>query len=206
MTSTERISTAPARPINVVDGVRQSTALVYLTAPVRSRPNLAIVGEVNVDRVLLDGKRAVGVLAADGTIYRAGEVILSGGSYGSAAILLRSGIGPAADLRSLGIEVAADLPVGRRLHDQPFFFNAYALAPDYQQVSPAIGSLLWTASSEAVGDELDLHITATHPQRRAKRRAFVHALTPPHGRHPSQPQCPREQARAGRRPCSFPGC
>jgi len=130
---------------------------------VRSRPNLAIVGEVNVDRVLLDGKRAVGVLAADGAIYRAGEVILSGGRYGSAAILLRSGIGPAADLRSLGIEVAADLPVGRRLHDQPFFFNAYALAPDYQQVSPAIGSLLWTASSEAVGDELDLHITATHP-------------------------------------------
>ena len=152
-----------ADPVNVVDGVRQNTALVYLTAPVRSRPNLAIAGGVNVDRVLLDGKRAVGVLAADGTIYRAGEVILSGGSYGSAAILLRSGIGPAADLRSLGIEVAADLPVGRRLHDQPFFFNVYALASDYQQVSPAVGSLLWTASSEAVGDELDLHIAVTHP-------------------------------------------
>jgi choline dehydrogenase len=149
-------------PVNVVDGVRQSTALTYLTAPVRNRPNLTIVGELNVDRVLFNRERAVGVLAADGTVYRSGEVILSGGTYGSAAILLRSGVGPAAQLRSLGIEVAADLPVGRRLHDQPFFYNAYALAPQHLQTTPAVGSLLWTASTEAIGDELDLHITATH--------------------------------------------
>jgi choline dehydrogenase len=129
---------------------------------VRNRPNLTIVGELNVDRVLFNGERAVGVLAADGTVYRSGEVILSGGTYGSAAILLRSGVGPAAQLRSLGIEVAADLPVGRRLHDQPFFYNAYALAPQHLQTTPAVGSLLWTASTEAIGDELDLHITATH--------------------------------------------
>ena len=89
-------------------------------------------------------------------------MILSGGTYGSAAILLRSGVGPATDLRSLGIEVVADLPVGQRLHDQPFFFNAYALAPEHLQMTPAVGSLVWTASSEANGDELDLHITATH--------------------------------------------
>jgi choline dehydrogenase len=149
-------------PVTVVDGVRQSTALTYLTAPVRNRPNLTIVGEVNVDRVLFNGERAVGVLAADGTVYRSDEVILSGGTYGSAAILLRSGVGPAAELRSLGIEVAADLPVGRRLHDQPFFYNAYALAPDHLRMTPAVGSLLWTASTGAIGDELDLHITATH--------------------------------------------
>lgn len=153
---------ADGYPVNVVDGVRQSTALAYLTAPVRSRPNLTIVGEVNVDRVLFDGERAVGVLAADGTVYRSGEVVLSGGTYGSPAILLRSGVGPAADLRALGIEVVADLPVGQRLHDQPFFYNAYALASEHLPMTPAVGSLLWTASSEASGDELDLHITATH--------------------------------------------
>ncbi|HEV3379555.1 MAG TPA: GMC family oxidoreductase N-terminal domain-containing protein [Trebonia sp.] len=149
-------------PVNEVDGVRQSTALVYLTAPVRSRPNLAILGEVNVDRVLFDGERAVGVLAADGTVYRAGEVVLSGGTYGSAAILLRSGVGPAADLRSLGIEVVADLPVGMRLQDQPLFPVVYALAPEYLPMTPATGSLVWTGSSEAIGDELDLQIAATH--------------------------------------------
>lgn len=149
-------------PVNVVDGVRQSTALAYLTPAVRSRPNLTILGDVNVSQVLFDQKRAIGVLAADGTTYQGGEVILCGGTYGSPAILLRSGVGPSADLSSLGIDVVADLPVGQRLHDQAFFNNAYALAPEYLQMTPAVGSLLWTASSEAIGDELDLHITATH--------------------------------------------
>jgi choline dehydrogenase len=153
---------ADGYPVDVVDDVRQNTGLAYLTTDVRSRSNLTILGDVNVDRVLFDGKQAVGVLAADGTTYRAGEVILSGGTYGSPAILMRSGVGPAADLHSLGIEVLTDLPVGQRLQDQPFFPNAYALAPEYLQMTPAVGSLLWTASSEAIGDELDLHITATH--------------------------------------------
>jgi choline dehydrogenase len=104
----------------------------------------------------------MGVVTDHGTAYRADEVILSGGSYGSPAILLRSGVGPAAHLKSLGIDVVADLPVGQRLHDHPGFYNAYALAPEHARMTPAVGSLLWTASSEAVGDELDLHVTATH--------------------------------------------
>jgi choline dehydrogenase len=146
----------------VVDGIRQSTALAYLTPEVRQRRNLRIRGDVNVDRVLLKGTTAMGVVTDHGTAYRADEVILSGGSYGSPAILLRSGVGPAAHLKSLGIDVVADLPVGQRLHDHPGFYNAYALAPEHARMTPAVGSLLWTASSEAVGDELDLHVTATH--------------------------------------------
>jgi choline dehydrogenase len=153
---------ADGYPVNVVDGVRQSTALAYLTREVRQRPNLTIRGDLTVDRVLFDGVRAIGVVDADGNTYGAGEVILSGGTYGSAAILLRSGVGPAADLRALGIDLVADLPVGQRLQDHPFFYNAYALAPEHLQMTPAVGALLWTASSEAEGDELDLHITATH--------------------------------------------
>jgi choline dehydrogenase len=145
-----------------VDGVRQNTGLVFLTAAVRARSNLTIIGNVNVDRVLFEGDRAVGVLDADGAIYLASEVILSGGTYGSPAILLRSGVGPADELRSLGTEVLSDLPVGRHLQDQPFFPNGYALDPKYLEMSPAVGSLLWIPSSEANGDELDLHITATH--------------------------------------------
>lgn len=149
-------------PVDVVDGVRQNTGLVFLPGDVRARPNLTILGDVNVDRVLIEGTTAIGVVADDGTVYRADEVILSGGTYGSPAILLRSGIGPATDLKPMGIDIVADLPVGQRLHDHPTYYNAYALAPNSLRMTPAVGSLLWTASSEAVGDELDLHVTATH--------------------------------------------
>jgi choline dehydrogenase len=153
---------ADGYPVDVVDGVRQNVGLVYLTKQVRRRPNLAIRGDVTIDRVLFDASTATGVLAADGTVYRAREVILSGGTYGSPAILLRSGIGPADELTALGIDVVADLPVGQRLQDQPGYANAYALDPGYLEMTPAVGSLLWTASTEAVGGELDLHVTATH--------------------------------------------
>jgi choline dehydrogenase len=149
-------------PVNVVDGVRQNTGLVYLTDPVRNRPNLKISGAVLVDRVLFDGRRAVGVVTASGTEIRAAEVILSAGTYGSPAILMRSGVGPAARLGELGIDVVADLPVGQRLQDQPFYYNAYALKPEALDMRPSVGALLWRQSSIAHGDELDVHIAVTH--------------------------------------------
>jgi choline dehydrogenase len=89
-------------------------------------------------------------------------VILSSGTYGSAAILLRSGVGPAADLARLGIGVVADLPVGQHLQDQPFYYNGYALKPEALDMRPAVGALLWGQSSEARDDQLDLHIAVTH--------------------------------------------
>jgi choline dehydrogenase len=151
-----------AFPVNVVDGVRQSNALVYLTEEVRDRPNLKISGDVLVDRVVFDRGRAVGVATASGAEIRAGEVILSAGSYASAAILLRSGVGPAADLGALDIDVVADLPVGRHLQDQPFYYNAYALKRDALDMRPSVGALLWTRSSEALDEQLDIHIAVTH--------------------------------------------
>jgi choline dehydrogenase len=149
-------------PVNVIDGVRQNTGLVYLTDEVRNRPNLKISGDVVVDRVLFDQRRAIGVVTASGAEIPAGEVILSSGTYGSPAILLRSGVGPAADLTALGIDVVADLPVGRHLQDQPFYYNGYALKPEALDMRPAVGALLWKQSSDANGDELDIHIAVTH--------------------------------------------
>jgi choline dehydrogenase len=127
---------ADGYPVDVVDGVRQNVGLVYLTAEVRRRPSLTIRGDVNIDRVLFEATAVTGVLAADGTVYRGREVILSGGTYGSPAILLRSGVGPAHELTALGIGIVADLPVGQRLQDQPGYYNAYALAPDYLEMTP----------------------------------------------------------------------
>src|ERR1700749_2537140 len=155
-------SGAGGNPLNVIDGVRQNTGLVYLTEEVRNRPNLKISGDVLVDRVLFDRHRAIGVVTASGAQIPAGEVILCGGSYGTPAILLRSGVGPAGDLGQLGISVVADLPVGQHLQDQPFYYNAYALKTDALDMRPSVGALLWTQSSEASGDELDIHIAVTH--------------------------------------------
>ena len=149
-------------PLNVVDHVRQNTALAYLTPDVRSRANLEIRGEVLVDRVLFESGAAVGAVTVDGQVHRAREVILSAGTYGTAAILLRSGIGPAADLLDLGIEVLADLPVGQYMQDHPFFYNVYALAPGRTQMAPGPLAQLWTATSESAPGELDLHINAQH--------------------------------------------
>jgi choline dehydrogenase len=149
-------------PVNVIDGVRQSNGIVYLTEEVRNRPNLKISGGVLVDRILFDGRRAIGVITASSAEILAGEVILSGGSYGSPAILLRSGIGPAADLAELGIDAVADLPVGQRLQDQPFYYNGYALKVDSLDMRPAVGAFLWRQSADARGDELDMHIAVTH--------------------------------------------
>src|SRR6185369_4612183 len=80
--------------------------------------------EIRVDAlvatVAITGARVRGVVLADGTEIAARRVILAAGTYGSPPLLLRSGVGPAADLRALGIDVAADLPgVGANLADHP---------------------------------------------------------------------------------------
>lgn len=150
-------------PMNVVDGVRINTGMAYLNDEVRTRGNLHIRPDSLVDKVLFDGQRAIGVQLSDGTQLRAAEVILSAGSYGSAAILLRSGVGPDADLRALQIPVVATLPVGQQLQDHPFYYNAYAANPRLiGRQSPAIGAKLWSHSRSAEPGDLDLHITATH--------------------------------------------
>jgi choline dehydrogenase len=149
-------------PLNVVNGVRVNTGMAYLTAAVRARPNLAIRGDAEVDSVVIEGKRAVGVKLDDGEVLSAGEVILAAGTFGSPAILLRSGIGPSQHLSELGIAPIADLPVGDRLQDHPFFYNVYALKREANAMKPAAGALIWTRSQSAEPGDLDLHISGTH--------------------------------------------
>jgi choline dehydrogenase-like flavoprotein len=77
-------------PVNIVDGVRFNAAFAYLDAA-RERPNVTILADTLVERVLLDGDRAVGVATDRGEV-RAGTVVLAAGAYGSPGILLRSEI------------------------------------------------------------------------------------------------------------------
>ncbi len=81
--------------------------------------------EVHVRKVVIENGRATGVEVTDKggkqrTIRAGKEVILSAGVFGSAQILMLSGVGPAAHLAEHGIEVKADLPVGDNLHDHLF--------------------------------------------------------------------------------------
>jgi choline dehydrogenase len=112
--------------MTISGGRRGNAARLYLT-PVMERSNLTIVSRAQATRVLLQGTRAVGVeYLKDGKLcsVRADrEVILSGGTYGSPVLLMLSGIGPAAELRSHGITATVDLPgVGRNLVEHPFLF------------------------------------------------------------------------------------
>ncbi len=147
---------------NIVDGVRSNVGMRYLTAEVRARANLTIRPDTLVDRVDLDGGRVRAVRLADGERIEAREVIVSAGVYGSPAVLLRSGVGPKAHLEGLGIPVVADLPVGERLQDQPMFTVAYRVKGEVPD-GPKGGAsgVVWTRSSRAQGDELDLQLSVS---------------------------------------------
>jgi choline dehydrogenase len=102
-------------------GQRCSTARAFLE-PVRARPNLTVVTGAHVEKIIIENGRATGVgYRVDGELRQstaAAEVILSAGTIHSPAILMRSGIGPAADLAALGLPVHADLPgVGQNLRE-----------------------------------------------------------------------------------------
>jgi choline dehydrogenase len=113
----------PARPVgyaplpaNVVEGTRWNTALAYLDAA-RERPRLTILADTLVDRVDVVDGRTRGVVTAGGDPIQADTVVLAAGAYFTPAILLRSGIGPEAELRSHGISLVTALPVGEVLLD-----------------------------------------------------------------------------------------
>lgn len=147
-------------PRNVADGRRMNAAWTYL-APVRSRSNATLVSQVMIDRVLIDRERVVGVQAVDGQVFRGKEIILCAGAFGSPAILLRSGIGPARHLHAHGIRVVADRPgVGSNLQDHPFLGGLLAAVVAPAQAPAATSSLPTTlrARSSQASEEIDLHL------------------------------------------------
>jgi choline dehydrogenase len=180
-----------AEPSNSPGGIRWNAAFAYLD-PVRSRPELVIEGDTLVDRVLVEKGRVVGVraLGPQGAFEaRADLVIVAAGTYGSPAILLRSGMGPATELRDLGIEVIEDLPVGGNLHDQPSFELFFAPSDELLRRTAAFEETGRTVPDEqgfakgesgraqACGEPFDLHV---FPEISLDGRlgVFVALLTP----------------------------
>jgi choline dehydrogenase len=108
---------------------RHSAADAYLR-PALHRPNLKVVSQAHVTRVLVENGRAVGVAflrnGKTEEAHAAGEVILAGGTVNSPQLLLLSGIGPADQLARLGIPAVHDLPgVGANLQDHPMVSVGY---------------------------------------------------------------------------------
>jgi choline dehydrogenase len=137
--------------LTIREGRRCSTAAAYLS-PILDHPGLTLALESPARRLLFEGDRCIGVeFEGDGGMQRAhadGGVVVAGGVIGSPGLLLASGIGPADELRALGLDVVADLPgVGRNLHDHllsPVLFAAEREIGPPSPGLPAIGShLFW---------------------------------------------------------------
>jgi choline dehydrogenase len=135
-------------------GRRASTARGYLDQA-RGRPNLTIVTHALTDRILFDGKRAVGVAYLQGDsdtriqVKARSEVLLCSGAIASPQILQRSGVGPAALLRELDIPLVHELPgVGANLQDHLEMYLQYAC----NEPVSLYPSLLWW-NQPAIGAE-----------------------------------------------------
>ncbi|NGM24276.1 GMC family oxidoreductase [Roseomonas stagni] len=152
-------------PINLRDGVRVTTNDGYLE-PARGRPNLTIRGEALVDRVVFDGRRVRGVRVRFGQgeweEVAAREVVLSAGAIHSPGLLMRSGIGPAGDLRALGIEVLHDQPsVGAHFMDHPILRASLALKPGFRaEGADARHTNCCVTYSSGMGGERDMILIA----------------------------------------------
>jgi choline dehydrogenase len=157
-------------PTNCVDGRRVSCAVAFL-GPARHRANLVLRPDTLVDRVEVRAGRAVAVVLAGGERVAADHVVLAAGAYATPAVLLRSGIGPAADLRALGVEPVADLPgVGYALTDHAAVSVDFPAPADWP-LFPSFQSMLTLHSGTAdPAGQPDLQVFASG--------AYADATTP----------------------------
>ena len=124
------------------NGRRCSAAVAYLR-PARARANLEVKPDSRCEKILFEGRRAVGVRYRRGeaseTVRARKEVIVSAGAFQSPQVLMLSGVGPAAHLRQHGLDVVADSPeVGRNLQDHlDYTVLRKTSSPDSIGVTPA---------------------------------------------------------------------
>jgi choline dehydrogenase len=120
-----------ALPDSSIQRGRRASASKAFLEPARGRPNLTVVTNAHVSRIVVDKGRATGVeYLKDGRLVsaQAGETVLCGGAYATPQLLMLSGIGPADHLRELGVPVVLDLPgVGSGLQEHPLVPMAFSL-------------------------------------------------------------------------------
>jgi choline dehydrogenase-like flavoprotein len=137
-----------ARLYRTADRRGRRSSLELWLDPARDRNNLVIRPDSQVDRLILDEDRVLGVLLADGEEVRGDQVILCAGVFESPCVLMRSGI----DREGLG----------RGLQDHPAASIYFSLKPEYRSADrsiPCIGSVMRLSSSVGSGD---LHLLPLH--------------------------------------------
>ena len=189
---------------------RASAAICYLDAAVRARRNLTIINGATATGFVLEGRRVTDVIVRIGgeeKRFGAREIILALGGIHSPAFLMRAGIGPAAHLRELGIDVRHDLPgVGRNLSNHAIVFVGLLQKPDARQAelvaaAPDDGVPLFVRPARRAA--------VRHVHQRAVQDLVVAARPPGRqsGAHAAQaegarPRHPDRARRAGRRASS----
>jgi len=150
--------------MNKVGGERMSAARCYLTPQVRKRPNLSVVAGAMVRRLLFEAKKFSGLEIERGgkvEILRADRLVLSAGAIGSVGILLRSGIGPRAELARLAVECVVDSPsVGRRVLDHPGTAVLFSPKRDIARLSQPVIQTMARATSVSSPHPFDLQLQA----------------------------------------------
>ena len=161
-----------AMPLNNPGGVRMSTAITYLD-DCRHRLNLTVRPNVLARRILFDGQRAVGVeVESDGETFvvEGEEIILSAGAIHSPHLLLLSGVGPADELKPLGVDPVHDLPgVGRSMKNHPSVSIVFRSEPEHHLAPDAprnqVG-LRFTASGSSDRNDIQVQPTTSYPESR----------------------------------------
>jgi choline dehydrogenase len=148
--------------LTIADGKRVSASDAYL-APALTRPNLELVTDALVHRVLAHGGRCLGVEYSVGSdvfsVGCRGEVVLAAGTVGSPLVLMRSGIGPERHLREMGIDVILDVPgVGQNLQDHAAATVVYRAARPIPPGANSHGEVLGLLRSDSAVDAPDLQI------------------------------------------------
>lgn len=148
-------------PKNVVDGKRISTAVAYLQ-PALSRPNLQVLDNVVVEKLLFDTHRCIGVMAVhkgEQLEFNAPHIILCAGAIGTPALLLRSGVGDPGHLQATGIRVSHALSgVGQGIMDHPVVGIWGIPQPNSCQLGDPLRQVLVRYSSPVSGYANDMHI------------------------------------------------
>ena len=148
-------------PMNRQEQQRMSVAICYLE-PARHRLNLTIRGGCLTRRIITDGGSAAGVEVESGgakQIVQGDRIVLAGGAIGSPAILMRSGIGPAAHLRDLGIDVVQDLPgVGENLDDHPALGVTFAAKEGFLKAGDPVVQVTYRYTSAGATERNDMQL------------------------------------------------
>lgn len=170
-------------------GRRHSTADAYLR-PAMARPNLEVRTHADVEKVLIREGRAVGVAyrrhGRREEVLSRREVVLSGGAINSPQLLMLSGIGPAAELAPMGIDVLVDRPgVGANLHDHPGAGMEFDLDPSLAFEKQlrfdrmALSALRWFVTGKGIYGAPPLAVSANVATRENDPEIDLHFLVIP---------------------------